>query len=137
MKIKMADLPKVRHAILTTQAFKCPLCRQPLGPNTKKKPSVDHNHATGYIRGVLCVNCNGMEGKIWNLARRAVGKGNDPRLWLQRLIEYHEMHRTPRWGNETRQGLIYPTFKTKNEKRLATLAKAKRRRQATKLLKGK
>ncbi len=137
MKIKLADLPKVRRAILATQAYTCPLCRQPLGPNTKKNPTVDHDHATGYIRGVLCVHCNGMEGKVWNIARRAAGKGNNPLDWLIRVVEYHVKHRTPRWGSDTRIGLIYPTFKTKNEKRLATLAKAKRKRQAIKLLKGK
>ncbi len=137
MKIKAKDLSKVRLAILATQDFKCPLCRQPLHESsTKKKPTVDHDHRTGYIRGVLCVNCNGMEGKIWNLARRSAGKDNDPRLWLQRLIEYLEKHRSPRWGDHTRLGLIYPTFKTKNEKRLIVLAKAKRRRDANKLLKG-
>ena len=136
MKLKQADLPKVRRAILTAQGMKCPLCQHPLGSNTKKKPALDHNHETGYVRGVLCVNCNGMEGKVWNLARRAAGKGIDPQMWLERLIQYYDKHVLPQWGNETRRGLIYPTFKSKNEKRLATLAKAKRRRQATKLLKG-
>lgn len=137
MKIKLADLPKVRRAILATQYFECALCRQPLGPNTKKKPALDHDHATGYIRGVLCVHCNGMEGKIWNLARRAAGKGNNPVDWLRYLIDYYDYHKSIRWGNKKRAGLIYPGFKSKNDKRLATLARAKRRRIATKLLKGK
>ncbi len=138
MKVRPKDLPKVRLAILQAQGFKCPLCRQPLHESsTKKKPALDHDHTTGYIRGVLCVNCNGKEGKVWNAARSAAGKGNDPKLWLQRLVEYHELHRSPQWGNSTRKGLIYPTFKSKNEKRLAVLAKAKRVRLAKKLLKGK
>ncbi len=136
MKLKAKDLPKVRQAIMRAQGMKCPLCQQPLGSNTKKKPALDHNHTTGYIRGVLCVNCNGKEGKCWNAARTAAGKGNSPYDWLKRLIAYHDAHNVPQWGNSTRKGLIYPTFKSKNEKRLATLAKAKRRRQATKLLKG-
>ena len=134
MKLKQADLPKVRRAILAVQGYKCPLCRQPLGPNTKKKPALDHDHSTGYIRGVLCVNCNGKEGKVWNAARAAAGKGNSPISWLLRLLHYYKEHDVPQWSNDTRKGLIYPAFKSKNEKRIATLAKAKRRRQARKLV---
>jgi len=138
MKIKHADLAKVRAAILKAQGYQCPLCHQPLrASSTKKKPVLDHSHVTGYIRSVLCANCNGKEGKVFNAARAACGKGNDPLEWLRRLLHYHDNHKTPHWGNATRKGLIHPTFKSKNEKRLAALAKAKRKRLADKLVKGK
>jgi len=135
MKVRPKDLAKVRGAILQAQGYQCPLCLSPLRvTGTKKRPVVDHNHTTGYIRMVLCVNCNGKEGKVFNAARAAAGKGNDPMDWLHRMLAYHDNHKHPHWGNATRKGLIYPTFKSKDEKRLAALAKAKRKRQATKLL---
>lgn len=138
MKIRHVDLAKVRLAILKAQGFKCPLCLQPLHESsTKKKPTLDHNHTTGYIRGVLCNNCNGKEGKIWNAARIAAGKGKSTLDWLQRLVFYHDLHLDPQWGSHTRRGLIHPTFKSKNDKRLKALARAKRKRMADKLLKGK
>jgi len=93
-----------------------------------KKPALDHDHQTGYIRDVLCVNCNGIEGKIFNLATRCVGKIGVLEF-LKRLVAYHERHLEPKHG-----GYIHPTFKTDVEKRLAANAKARKRRAA---LKGK
>ena len=34
----------------------CAVCGS--GPTTKKSLSVDHNHKTGKVRGLLCGNCN-------------------------------------------------------------------------------
>jgi hypothetical protein len=36
------------------QASLCPICRRP----SADKPHVDHDHATGEVRGVLCFTCN-------------------------------------------------------------------------------
>lgn len=39
------------------QQHKCAICRVPF-QELRKRPSVDHNHDNGYIRGLLCHRCN-------------------------------------------------------------------------------
>lgn len=39
-----------------TQCHVCAICKQP--PQGKKRLSVDHDHITGKIRGLLCDSCN-------------------------------------------------------------------------------
>lgn len=43
-----------------SQGGKCGICRSSMEPRgkTKKSVSVDHNHQTGEIRGLLCNGCN-------------------------------------------------------------------------------
>lgn len=140
MKITHAQVLSVRVKILAAQGHECPLCHHPLrSKTTKKKPALDHNHDTGYIRGVLCINCNGSEGRIMRRAKIAAGQGNDPLEWLKRMCAYLEEHKIPKWSAPGRRGLIHPTHKTENEKRLSRLAKAKtarRRRTAAAKVKG-
>ena len=125
-RLKRKDIPLATAKLLSIQGRKCPLCLQPLGARTKKRPALDHDHITGYLRDVLCINCNGMEGKIHNLVRRA--KGKDTKIaWLSRLLIYWERHETPQHG-----GVFHPDHKTEEEKRLARNAKAVRKRKAAK-----
>jgi len=63
-----------------------------------------------------------MEGKIFNLARRCVGH-EGVKAFLQRLIDYYTLHEQPQHG-----GLIHPTHKTEQEKRLAANARARAKR---------
>lgn len=42
--------------LFATQNYKCAVCKQLL--TTQDKPSVDHCHITGRVRGILCNNCN-------------------------------------------------------------------------------
>lgn len=49
------------EAIFKQQNGLCAICEQPEshGRNGKIHPlSVDHNHVTGHVRGLLCNNCN-------------------------------------------------------------------------------
>lgn len=72
----------------------CLICERPLG----SRAHVDHDHATGKVRGVLCFNCNGGLGQF----------RDDPDL-LRRAADYLDDHMsalTPaeqaRWPSLTR-----------------------------------
>ena len=47
---------------------KCPICENTMTLNQKESAArfavVDHNHANGAIRGILCSSCNGALGKL-------------------------------------------------------------------------
>ena len=62
--------------MLAKQNYSCAIC----GKNEseqKHRLSVDHNHTTGEIRGLLCVNCN-----------HGIGKLGDSIDMLQKAIKY-------------------------------------------------
>lgn len=52
----------VWEAMYDTQLGRCALCLTPLAEVTKI--CVDHDHATGRVRGLLCNNCNHGLGKF-------------------------------------------------------------------------
>lgn len=124
-RLKTTEVAKARTLLKQKQQSICPLCKGKMGVKVKQ-PVLDHDHTTGFIRDVLCRNCNGMEGKVFNLSRRAKHKGTELE-WLERLVEYYKRHRTPKHG-----GLLHPTHKTEAEKRLARNKKARERRRAKK-----
>lgn len=41
------------HKMLEAQDHKCAICKKPMD-----KPHVDHDHTTGFVRGLLCRGCN-------------------------------------------------------------------------------
>ena len=125
VRLKTAQLAPVRAKLLEQQKYTCPLCQGSMRGG-QKKPALDHDHTTGYIRDVLCLNCNGMEGKIHNLARRG-GGSNGAHDFICALIRYWERHEKPQHG-----GVLHPTHKTEEEKRLARNAKARKKRAALK-----
>ena len=61
--------------IFTSQGEVCAICKQEC--QTKKSLSVDHNHETGKVRGLLCNRCN-----------RALGMFQDSQLLLIRAAQY-------------------------------------------------
>jgi hypothetical protein len=118
-RLKTTEVLPVREALVKHQKV-CPLCQRKFG--AKVKPALDHCHVRGHIRDVLCINCNGMEGKVFNLARRARADGTEIE-WLERLVAYWIRHQTSQ-----HRGLIHPSFKTEAEKKLARNKKARDRR---------
>lgn len=78
------------NALLASQNFACSVCGQEfehsfeLAQQTKdthRKPNVDHNHASGKIRAILCGRCN-----------KALGFAREDKDILAKLIEYLERH---------------------------------------------
>lgn len=61
--------------MLKKQGLKCPICTR----NITKNPSVDHNHLTGKIRGLICNNCN-----------LAMGNAEDSPERLRAMADYLE-----------------------------------------------
>lgn len=62
--------------MLEKQERKCAIC-EISSQKTKKSLAVDHNHTTGQIRGLLCLNCN-----------MGLGKFMDNKILLEKAIEY-------------------------------------------------
>ncbi len=121
-RLKTTQVKAVRNKLLANQGARCALCQIEI---SEDQAVLDHNHTTGFLREVLCRNCNGIEGKISNLANRA--KRKHTREWfLQRLIQYWDKH------SVAQTDLVYPTHKTDDEKRLRANKKARERRAAAK-----
>lgn len=67
------------EALLEQQGGVCALCRRLPEPSSVGRPAlvVDHDHATGRVRGLLCDSCNS-----------ALGKLGDDEAGLRRALEY-------------------------------------------------
>lgn len=52
------------EALLIAQGGLCAVCLEPFGEERHRRPSVDHDHATGEIRGLLHVTCNSALGML-------------------------------------------------------------------------
>jgi hypothetical protein len=51
-------------ALLVSQGGKCAICRRERWGAKRNTPHVDHDHATGKVRGLLCTDCNTSLGKL-------------------------------------------------------------------------
>lgn len=80
--LKAYDLtPSDFNAMWQEQEGKCAICQHEMLPRgrTKDAAAVDHNHATGEVRGLLCRGCNHGIGNL----------KDDPEI-LRRAAEYLE-----------------------------------------------
>ena len=121
-RLKTTEVAEVRKQLYIQQQGVCPLC------DTKmnfKDTCLDHDHTTGLIRAVLCRNCNGIEGRIKNLVRRA-RRGMPYGHYLGKVILYWQKH-----DNATHR-IYHPSHKTEDEKRIALNRKARERRKRAK-----
>jgi predicted amidophosphoribosyltransferase len=118
MRLKHTQIPAVRDMLIRSQDNRCALCSINL---SGVMPCLDHDHTTGRIRSVLCQNCNGIEGKIHNLCRRAK-RERSTEQFLVSILEYWKAHR------EAPTDLLHPTHRTEDEKRVRRNKKARLRR---------
>lgn len=72
---------EVYEAMLAMQDGKCAICGNP--PKVKRL-AVDHNHATGEIRQLLCYGCN-----------HGIAHLEDP-FWLANATDYLDRHHPER-----------------------------------------
>lgn len=103
----------------------CPLCGNRIRTG---QAALDHDHTTGKVRGVLHLNCNGLEGRIMNWAKKS---GVDPLKFLRNLISYVEqdfshMPDHPRGSDEQYRRKRDLRIRLKRAKRESTKRKLRR-----------
>jgi hypothetical protein len=72
------------NAMLAAQNYVCAICERPerhVVRGAPKRLAVDHCHATGKIRGLLCAHCN-----------HAIGQLDDNPVLLRAAADYVERH---------------------------------------------
>lgn len=76
--------PQQWQAMYDAQDGKCPICGLPSEQSPKGKLGVDHDHATGKVRELLCGHCNA-----------GLGRFRDSPNLLARAISYLNKHAAP------------------------------------------
>ena len=122
-QLRRDEVRAITEQLRKAQGNVCALCGKPF---TKKDyPCLDHDHETGFIRGVLHNTCNGIEGKLKIVARRG-HTGVSAYDYLIGLGKYLAKHSTP----QTK--LIHPTHMTEAAKRELRNRKAREARKRAK-----
>lgn len=118
-RLKTTEVAVIRERLAKANNNRCALCQLPL-----TKPVLDHDHATGAVRGVLHNGCNALLGKLENNYKRygvvnLAAFSNGVAAYLQRHVT-----------NQT--GYLHPTYRTEDEKRIRRNTKARAARAARK-----
>lgn len=109
MRLKTKEIQHYRARLLKEQNGICALCETPIraGDDT-----LDHCHATGHVRRVLCRTCNGAEGRVLSWAKRVPC---NPLLFLSNLAKY--------WQDDYTRNPFHPMHLTETEKEIKKLRK--------------
>jgi hypothetical protein len=122
IRLKTTEVAGKRQEMYLAQAGRCGLCQFHI---IKGEDVLDHDHSTGAIRGVLHRSCNALLGKVENNYRRHGVK--NLAAWAHGVpgyLQYHTVNRT---------GLLHPTYRNDEEKRVRRNALARKRRAASKV----
>ncbi len=90
-----AEVAVVRTRILQQQNYKCGVCGCSLKGKLRGGATLDHDHETGIVRGVLCKVCNTGEGKLRTVSVRYGGGKGGAMDWLRAMIAYRSIHVNP------------------------------------------
>jgi hypothetical protein len=115
-RLKQSMLSDYRKSVAEMQGGLCAICRHKM-----EEVCLDHDHKTGEIRSALCRNCNGIEGKIFNLCRRGK-RDKTPMEYLVEILDYWKF-----WADNPRH-VLHPKHRTDEEKRIKRNKKARERR---------
>ena len=104
-QLKHSEIKDIREEILLEQEGICPLCNDPI---EEGDATLDHDHKSTLIRGVLCRTCNSGEGRIERtLQRYGIDKRIDLISFLENLIGYYK---------RDQYEMIHPSEKVKEPK---------------------
>jgi hypothetical protein len=120
-RLKTTEIKPTRESMLASQKGRCGICKLPCSAS---EAVLDHDHDTGLIRGVAHRGCNALEGKVVNAYRRYGVK--NLAAFLHGLPAYYAQYEVDRTG------LLHPTHKTDDEKRLLRNKRARVARTKTK-----
>lgn len=123
-RLTTREVETIRQQQRVAQRNKCGICQEGLTEKAPFDPVLDHCHKSGAVRGTLCRACNALLGKVENNQAR-FGVRSLP-AFLHGAAKYLQIHTT----NIT--GLIHPTHKTADEKRIAANKKRRVARARTK-----
>ena len=77
---KFRITPQEIQELIAKQQHRCAICRVPFNESIRNlKSNVDHDHATGRVRGILCRLCNA-----------AIGLAQDDPKLLRKMARYLE-----------------------------------------------
>jgi hypothetical protein len=116
MRLKQSEIAPYRSKTLEEQGHLCALCSEAVTPD---QAVLDHDHKTGYIRGVLHRGCNSLLGKIENSL--VMNRITPERLKniLDNLQFYTNQH----------HAVLHPTHLTPEERKERTKRRAKLRKK--------
>lgn len=107
-RLKHDKVAKLRAKISKRQDYVCPICERDMRRLTM---TLDHCHRTGFIRGVLCNNCNGLEGKLAGIITRIDMK----KLGVDKVLENLHEYRDP---DNIYHKYVHPNVETLDEQKL-------------------
>jgi hypothetical protein len=116
-RLRASQLAVTREQLLSRQGGVCALCRTHC---TSRQAVLDHDHKTGAIRAALHRGCNALLGKAENNHARCGVP--DVLAWADGIGAYMRAHLT----NQT--GMLHPSHRTPEEKRIRRNAAARKRR---------
>ena len=92
--LKKSEIKGFRDKLIEKQEGLCEICGRSFEKDNLT-PTLDHDHDTYLVRGVLCTSCNQVEGRFRKLLKR-YGLGNfDMGFILRNMAEYVEKEQYP------------------------------------------